>query len=66
MTVGHIQDLYVAVAQIHQGQGQYPGLVLALVLLLPVQQHQVLIHSAFAKAGLELGGGFVSLQALVI
>ncbi|MNL07373.1 hypothetical protein D3C87_1280460 [compost metagenome] len=40
--------------------------MLALILLLPVQQHQVLTHLAFAKAGHKLLGGFVSLQTFVI
>ncbi|MNJ46810.1 hypothetical protein D3C77_419490 [compost metagenome] len=56
----------MAVTQIHQREGQYPGLVLALMLFLPVQQHQVLIHLALAKTGGELSGRFVSLQPFVI
>jgi putative ABC transport system permease protein len=40
--------------------------MLALMLLLSVQQQQILIHLAFAKARAELGGRFVALEIAVV
>ncbi len=56
----------MAVAQVHQRQGQQARFMLALVLLLTVQQHQVLIDFAFTKARHKVLGRFVSLQTSVI